>query len=34
MGREFELKYRCTEESVAALLADFDDFTPIEMETT
>ena len=34
MGREFELKYRCTEESFAALLADFGDFTPIEMETT
>lgn len=34
MGREFELKYRCTEESFAALLADFEDFTPIEMETT
>jgi len=34
MGREFELKYRCTEESFAALLADFADFTPIEMETT
>ena len=34
MGREFELKYRCTEENFAALLADFDDFTPIEMETT
>ena len=34
MGREFELKYRCTQESFAALLADFRDFTPIEMETT
>ena len=34
MGREFELKYRCTEESFAALLADFGDFMPIEMETT
>ena len=34
MGREFELKFRCTGESFAALLADFGDFTPIEMETT
>lgn len=34
MGREFELKFRCTEERFAALLADFGDFTPIEMETT
>ena len=34
MGREFELKYRCTEESFAALLADFENFTPIDMETT
>ena len=34
MGREFELKFRCTGESFAVLLADFGDFTPIEMETT
>ena len=34
MGREFELKYRCSEESFANLLADFQNFTPIEMETT
>ena len=34
MGREFELKYKCTEEAFAALQADFADFTPIQMETT
>ena len=34
MGREFELKYSCTEGAFAALQADFTDFTPIEMETT
>lgn len=34
MGREFELKYRCTEEAFAAIRADYADFTPIEMETT
>ena len=34
MGREFELKYRCTEESFAALQRGFDGFTPIGMETT
>ena len=34
MGREFELKFRCDEASFANLLADFGDFTPIEMETT
>ena len=34
MGREFELKYRCSEECFAALQQDFADFTSIEMETT
>lgn len=34
MGREFELKFRCSEESFAALQRDFDGFTAIEMETT
>ena len=34
MGREFELKYRCTEEAFAALRQDFSSFTTIEMETT
>lgn len=34
MGREFELKYRCSAESFAALKAAYTDFTPIEMETT
>ncbi len=34
MGREFELKYRCTEDAYAALQADFAGFSPIEMETT
>ena len=34
MGREFELKYRCTAEDFAALQATYADFTPIEMETT
>ncbi len=34
MGREFELKYRCTQESFAALQRDFSGFTPIAMETT
>lgn len=34
MGREFELKYRCTAEAFAALQAAYADFTPIEMETT
>ena len=34
MGREFELKYICTEEAFAALQADFADFTSIQMETT
>lgn len=34
MGREFELKYSCTEEAFAALQQDFAGFTPIEMETT
>ena len=34
MGREFELKFRCPEESFARVLADFGGFTPIEMETT
>ncbi len=34
MGREFELKYRCTAEAFAAIRAAYADFTPIEMETT
>ena len=34
MGREFELKYSCSEESFSALQADFADFAAIEMETT
>ena len=34
MGREFELKYRATEEQFAALKADFPALRPIEMETT
>ena len=34
MGREFELKYSCSEESFAALQADFGGFTTIRMETT
>ena len=34
MGREFETKYRCTEENFAALQQDYSGFTAIEMETT
>lgn len=34
MGREFETKYRCTEDAFAALQQDFTGFTTIEMETT
>lgn len=34
MGREFELKYRATEEQFAALKADFPDLHPLSMETT
>lgn len=34
MGREFELKYRCTAEACAAIQAAYAEFTPIEMETT
>lgn len=34
MGREFELKYSCSEESFAALRDAYDGFTAIEMETT
>ena len=34
MGREFELKYRCTAEDFEALKADYTGFTTIEMETT
>ncbi len=34
MGREFELKYRATEEQFAALLADYPQLQPITMETT
>ena len=34
MGREFELKYSCTEAAFGALQQDFTGFSPIEMETT
>lgn len=34
MGREFELKYRATPEIIADLVAKYEDFTKIEMETT
>ena len=34
MGREFETKYSCTEESFTALQRDFSGFSTIEMETT
>ena len=34
MGREFELKYRCTAEDFEALKAAYDGYTTIEMETT
>ena len=34
MGREFELKYRCSAEDFEALKAAYEGFTTIEMETT
>ena len=34
MGREFELKYQATPDTIAAIQAKFGDFTPISMETT
>ena len=34
MGREFELKFRCSEEAFAALQGDFPEFVTIQMETT
>ena len=34
MGREFELKYQATPETIAAIQAKFGAFTPISMETT
>ena len=34
MGREFELKYRCTEEAFATLKEAYTGYTTIEMETT
>ena len=34
MGREFELKYQATPETIAAIHAKFGEFTPISMETT
>ena len=34
MGREFELKYQATPETIAAIQAKFGEFTPISMETT
>ena len=34
MGREFELKYRATEEILKAVEKKYGDFTPISMETT
>ena len=34
MGREFELKFRCSEDAFAALQGDFPEFVTIQMETT
>ena len=34
MGREFELKYQATPETIAAIQAKFGEFNPISMETT
>ena len=34
MGREFELKYQASPETIAAIQAKFGEFTPISMETT
>lgn len=34
MGREFELKYRATEQILAAVAVKYGSFTPISMETT
>ncbi len=34
MGREFELKYRCSDSDFESLKADFSGFKTIEMETT
>ena len=34
MGREFELKYRADAVQIAAIRAQYEDFTPISMETT
>ena len=34
MGREFELKYQATPETIAAIQAKLGEFTPISMETT
>ena len=34
MGREFELKYRCSAQDFEALKAAYDGYTTIEMETT
>ena len=34
MGREFELKFRADEEKIAAIAAEYGDFTAISMETT
>ena len=34
MGREFELKYRADEKTIAAIRAEFGGFSPISMETT
>ena len=34
MGREFELKYQATAETIAAIREKFGEFTPISMETT
>ena len=34
MGREFELKYQATPETIAAIQAKFGAFNPISMETT
>ena len=34
MGREFELKYQATPETIGAIREKFGEFTPISMETT
>ena len=34
MGREYELKYRASANQMAAIMADYDGFREITMETT